>query len=425
MNFKDLEIVYKNISELQPFARNPKEHPKKQVENIAKSIEKYGWRSPLLIDFRDGSIIAGHGRVLAAKKLGVKRIPCIDGSDMTPEQIAEYRYLDNKLNESAWDMDVLVDDLPKLDFSCFDIDWELPQIIDSTEVVEDDYEVTLPEEPNAKLGDIYQLGDHRLMCGDSTSVTDLEKLMGGSGYLADMVCTDPPYNMGYQGAGNAKDRASKRIMNDKMPDDKFEEFLTSAYSTMYCGMKDGASLYAFYKELGTGVFITALEKAGLTFKQEIIWVKNQLVIGGSKYQSMYEPCVFACKGKQVKNWNAGRKERSVIESIDLMSEDELRKAIRELTEQEETDVIRERKPLKNDLPPTMKPIKLLAKLIKNSSKKGEVVLDMFGGSGSTLIACEQLERKCRVMELDPKYVDVIIARWEDFTGKKAVLLSGN
>lgn len=414
-----MKITNLPISSITPYERNTKKHDATQIANVAESVKQYRFVQPIVID-KDNVVVIGHCRLLAAKKLGMKEVPCVCVDDLTEEQVKALRIVDNKSNESEWDMDFLADELAEIDLSAFDFDFGIKEE-ENAEVVEDNFEAELPEEPNAKLGDIYQLGNHRLMCGDSTSVTDLEKLLG-EGNLADMVCTDPPYNMGYEGAGNTRDRESKRIMNDKMPDDKFEEFLTAAYSTMYCGMKDGASLYAFYKELGTGVFITALEKAGLTFKQEIIWVKNQLVLGGSKYQSMYEPCVFACKGK-VKNWNAGRKERSVIESIDLMNEDELRNAIHELTEQEETDVIRERKPLKNDLHPTMKPIKLLAKLIKNSSKNGEVVLDMFGGSGSTLIACEQLGRKCRVMELDPKYVDVIIQRWEDFTGGKAVLLN--
>lgn len=326
--------------------------------------------------------------------------------------------------KAEWDFDLLseeLDDLFDFDMSVFGFEDE-PEDEESAEVVEDDFEAELPEEPKAKHGDIYQLGKHRLMCGDSTSVDDLNKLLNGQ--RADCVVTDPPYNMNYEGAGNTKDRKSKRIMNDKMSDADFEKFLTSVYETMQTGMKDGASFYVFYKELGSGVFITALDNAGLTFKQELIWVKNQLVLGGSKYQSMYEPCLFGCKGKRITNWNAGRKERSVIESVDLMNEDELKKAIRELTEHEPTDIIRENKPLKNDLHPTMKPIKLLAKFIKNSSKQGENILDLFGGSGSTLMACEQLDRSCYAMELDPKYVDVIIQRWEQFTGQKAVLLNG-
>ena len=296
---------------------------------------------------------------------------------------------------------------------------------DSGEAEEDNFEVELPEEPKAKQGDIYQLGNHRLMCGDSTSVTDLDKLLNGN--LADCVCTDPPYNMRYEGAGGTADskRKKNRILNDKMPEAEFKKFMTDVYKTMFCGMKDGASCYVFYKEMGEGTFITSMKEAGITFKQELIWVKNQLVLGGSKYQNMYEPCLLGCKGKSIKFWYGARKQRSVIESIDLMTEEELREAIREITEEETVDIIRERKPLKNDVHPTMKPIKLIAKLLRNSTVDGDNVLDLFGGSGSTLIACEQLNRNCFMMELDPKYVDVIIARWEKFTGQKAVLLNGN
>lgn len=263
---------------------------------------------------------------------------------------------------------------------------------------------------------------HRLICGDATLLSDVTKLIGDM--EIDLVVTDPPYNMGYEGAGNTKDRKSKKIMNDKMPEDKFEQFLKDVYTSYYTTMKDGASIYVFYKELGSGVFMRAMREAGLTFKQELIWVKNQLVLGGSKYQSMYEPCLMGCKGKSIKKWNGKRKQRSVIEHIDLMSEDELRESLLKLLHENETDIIRENKPLKNDLHPTMKPIKLLARLIQNSSNKGDAVLDLFGGSGSTLIACEQLGRVCYTSELDPRFVDVIIERYETFTGKKAVLLNG-
>ena len=244
------------------------------------------------------------------------------------------------------------------------------------------------------------------------------------GAQADLVVTDPPYNMAYEGAGNTKDRKSKRILNDKMSEEDFEKFLHDVYVSYFMMMKDGASIYVFYKELGSGVFMRAMRDAGLTYKQELIWVKNQLVLGGSKYQSMYEPCLLGCKGKSIKIWNGKRKQRSVIENVDLMDAVQLKNALLEILHETETDIIRENKPLKNDLHPTMKPIKLLAKLIQNSSNKGDVVLDLFWGSGSTLIACEQLGRSCYTSELDPRYVDVIIQRYESFTGKKAVLLNG-
>ena len=289
------------------------------------------------------------------------------------------------------------------------------------DIVEDDFDTTPPEQPKAKRGDVYQLGRHRLMCGDSTSITDVDNLRAGMSI--DLVVTDPPYNMGYEGAGNTRDRAGKRIMNDKMPEPEFEDFLRSVYACYYCSMADGASIYVFYKELGTGVFITAMKDSGLTYKQELVWVKNQIVLGGSKYQSMYEPFLMGCKGKSIGKWNGARKQRSVIESIDLMGEDALRQAIRELLEAETTDVLREQKQRVNDLHPTMKPVRLIARLILNSSDKGDSVMDLFGGSGTTLIAAEQTGRTAYLMELDPKYVDVIIARWEAFTGEKAVLLN--
>lgn len=306
-------------------------------------------------------------------------------------------------------------DMTNFGFDSFDEDEDDEPI----EIVEDE----VPEEVENRcvLGDIWQLGDHRLLCGDSTSIDQVERLMDGS--AADLVVTDPPYNMAYEGAGNSKDRASKRILNDNMSDEKFKEFLDDVYTCYWTFMKDGASIYVFYKELGGGVFITEMSASGLTFKQELIWVKNQLVLGGSKYQSMYEPCLMGCKGKSIKKWNGGRKQHSVIEMIDFMDEDELRAVIKDLLADEEPDIIRERKNLVNDLHPTMKPIRLLAKFIENSSDKGDVVMDLFGGSGSTLIACEQLRRRCYMAELDPHYCDVIIQRWENFTGETAVLLN--
>ncbi len=229
--------------------------------------------------------------------------------------------------------------------------------------------------------------------------------------------------MAYEGAGKTPKakREGNKILNDKLSDEDFKEFLAGFYACVFFALNDEATFYVFYKELGKGVFISELEKSGLTFKQELIWVKNQIVLGGSRYQNMYEPILFGYKGKTPATWNGKRNQTSVIEDINLMNEIELREALRELIATLETDVVRERKPLRNDLHPTMKPIKLLAKLIRNSSNTSDIVLDFFGGSGSTMMACEQLGRKCYSMELDPKYCDVIVKRWETMTGKKAIL----
>lgn len=415
------------IGELVPYEKNAKIHGAEQVELIAKSIKEFGFLNPILID-KGKNIIAGHGRLMAAKKLGMQSVPCIYVEGLSEEQYRAYVLADNRLTElGEWNMELVNEELEFLNGMDFDISltgFELePEVKTPLEIVEDDFDAELPAEPKAKVGDIYQLGNHRLMCGDSTSIIDLDQLLAGT--LVECVCTDPPYNMAYEGAGNTPDskRKHNRILNDKMSPEEFKKFLTDVYKTMYCGMQDGASCYVFYKEMGQGTFIQCMSDGGINYKQELVWVKNQLVLGGSKYQSMYEPCLFGCKGNAVKYWYGNRTQRSVIETIDLMTETELRDAIRALTESEPVDVIRERKPLVNDLHPTMKPIKLLAKLISNSTEEGHSVLDLFGGSGSTLMACEQLGRNCYMMELDPKYVDVIIQRWEEFTGKKAVLIN--
>lgn len=419
-----IQVLDLRVTDLKAYENNPRNNDE-AVGPVAESIKQFGFKVPIVID-KDNVIIAGHTRLKAAKKLGLETVPCIVADDLTDEQVRAFRLADNKVGELAeWNIELLEGELELLsDFAMNDFGFELlVEEVPAEEIHEDDYEIELPVEPIAKLGDVYQLGKHRLICGDCTNQTHIDLLMQGE--LADLVVTDPPYNMAYEGAGNTKEskRKKNRILNDKMSDDAFDHFLTDVYTSLYSVMKDGASFYVFYKELGLGVFLTALKKAGLTYKQELIWVKNQIVLGGSKYQSMYEPCLFGCKGKRIANWYAGRKERSVMEHLDLMNENELRKTLREILHEEETDIIRVDKNKVNDLHPTMKPIKLLSKLIGNSSKVNDVVVDFFGGSGSTLITCEQMNRRCFMSELDPKYVDVIIDRWEKLTGEKAVLLN--
>lgn len=417
-----MEIREAEIGSLKPYPKNAKQHDAKQIANVANSIKRFGWQQPLVIDDA-GVVVIGHCRLLAAKKLGLKTVPVTVASGLTEDEIRELRIADNKTNESPWDFELLQEDLEGLEFEGFEFDFDRFSDDEKVEISEDGYDKPLPDEPKSNLGEVYQLGMHRLICGDCRDIAAMDALMDGA--KADLVVTDPPYNMAYEGAGNTRDRDAKRIMNDSMPEKEFEQFLQDAYGTYSMLMKDGASIYVFYKELGNGVFMRKMRDAGLTYKQELIWVKSQLVLGGSKYQSMYEPCLMGCKGKSIKIWNGGRTQRSVIEDIDFMGEEELRSAIKDLlAERDDLDVIREKKQIKNDLHPTMKPIRLLAKMIQNSSCKNDVVADLFDGSGSTLIACEQLGRRCYMSELDPRYVDVIIDRWETFTGGKAVLLNG-
>lgn len=415
-----LVIEYHDPRELVPYENNARHHEEADINAIRKSIHDYGFNDPIGIWSDKLIIVEGHGRQLAAIEEGLTEVPCIRLDHMDEEQRRAYALAHNRSAElSAWDFEKL--DLELAGITAFDMSAFLFETNDASEVVEDDYEVIPPEEPKAKLGDIYQLGRHRLMCGDSTSFGDVQKLMDGA--EADLVVTDPPYNMGYHGAGRTRDRDSKRIMNDKLPNEKFRHFLQEVFNNYYAVMKEGASIYVFYKELGEGVFLLTFQDSGLIFKQILAWVKNQPVLGGAKYQHMYEPCIFGCKDK-IKVWNGKRKQKSVIESVDVMTPDDMKAAIRELTELDEMDVLRERKPLVNDIHPTMKPVRLIDRLIKNSSKEGDIVLDLFGGSGTTIIACEQDGRGGYCMELDPRFVDVIIDRWESLTGKKAVLVNG-
>ena len=293
----------------------------------------------------------------------------------------------------------------------------------SSGTVEDDnFEIEPPEEPKAKKGDIYQLGNHRLMCGDSTSIDDVEKLMNG--VKADMLLTDPPYNVNYEGSAG-------KIMNDKMDNDSFRQFLRDAFTTADVVMNDGAVFYIWHADSEGYNFRGACFDVGWKVRQCLIWVKNSLVLGRQDYQWKHEPCLYGWKDG-THYWNGGRKERTTITSFDIFelrdkNKEELLMFIEEYccdNEDCETTIIYEKRPNKNAEHPTMKPVKLLARAINNSSKNNDNVLDVFGGSGSTLIACEQLGRNCYMMELDPKFVDVIIERWEKFTGQNAVLING-
>lgn len=410
----------RKVKDLTPNPDNPRVITKETLKGLKRSMETNGYADRIIIE-KNGQILSGHARWCLFKdqdpEQEIEVLVC--DQDLTPDQ--RRRALIG-LNAQGGEINIEEFQMKFSDIAeeyGFRIDLADP---DDTKEVE---EVDVPDEekiePRAKPGDIYQLGNHRLMCGSATDIADIDKLMDGE--RADLVVTDPPYNMNYTGAGNTSKENRKGIMNDHMPEEEFKEFLTNAYKGMFHAMKPGASCYVFYKEMGHGTFITSMEDAGLVYKQELIWVKNQLVLGGSKYQSIYEPFLFGIKAGGEITWNGGRKQTATIEQIDLMSIEDVRKAYKELQDSICTDILREDKTKKNDLHPTMKSIKLLARLIRNSSNKGQIVLDLFGGSGSTLMACEQVGRACYTTELDPKYVDVIIARWEQYTGQKATKIN--
>ena len=384
-----MEIVQVSLTDIKPYKNNAKKHPQEQVDNVAESIRTLGWRQPIVLD-KDGVIIIGHGRFLAAKKLGLETVPCHYALDLTNEQVKKLRLLDNKLNESEWDFDLLKLDAKGLDFSEYSLDWGFDEEDEETVVEKDDVpEVNEKEPPITQVGDIWKLGNHRLMCGDSTNPHTVEKLMGGG--MADLLVTDPPYNVEYEG----KTEEALTIENDAMSSEEFRSFLTKAFKCAFDNIKQGAAFYVWYASREHINFESALNDVGLTVREQLIWVKNSLVLSRQDYHWRHEPCLYGWKEGAAHKWYSDRTQTTVLQF---------------------------NRPTQNREHPTMKPIDLIAYLVNNSSKKNDIVLDLFGGSGSTLIACEQLGRKCYTMELDERYCDVIIKRWETLTGKKAVKL---
>ena len=395
MEVTQIELLL--VSSLIPYARNSRTHSDEQVTQIAASIREFGFTNPVLID-ANGTIIAGHGRVLAAKKLGLIEVPCLRLGHLTPSQIRAYVIADNKIALNAgWDDEMLRAELLTLQEEGFNTDLtgfsddELNALL-TVETVEgetDPDEVPEPPvEPITKLGDIWILGNHRLMCGDSTSIDSVNRLMGGE--HANLLLTDPPYNVAYEG----KTEDALTIQNDSMGNESFAQFLRDAYSTADTVMKEGAVFYIWHAPSEVYNFSKAVFEVGWKLRQCLIWNKNALILGRQDYHWKHEPCLYGWKEGAAHYWGSDRTQTTVLDF---------------------------NKPRRNGEHPTMKPVELFEYQIKNSSKPLDVVLDLFGGSGTTAIACEKTGRKARLMELDPKYCDVIVKRWEDFTGKKARL----
>lgn len=399
-----MQIITKKLEELRPYKNNPRKNDH-AVDAVANSIKEFGFKVPLVID-NNGEIIAGHTRYKAAKKLKMKEIPCIVADDLTEEQIRAFRIADNKVGELAdWDFETLnieLDEITDIDMEQFGFDLDIPG--EEREVVEDDFDATPPEEPVARFGQIYKLGRHRLMCGDSTDPECVKKLMDGE--KADLVFTDPPYNVNYASKNkflnkiDNGNRIQDDIENDNYDSDEevCEKLWKPAFRNMRDNAKDYCSIYVTMPQGGAHMMMM-MEAAseGWKVKHELIWVKNNHVLGRTDYFYKHEPIMFGW-AETHKFYGKGQFNKSVWE-ID--------------------------KPAKSDLHPTMKPIRLIENAILNSSAENDCVMDLFGGSGSTLIACEQLNRTCYMMEYEPHYIDVIIKRWEDFTGEKAELIEGD
>lgn len=394
-----MKVQNVSIDKIKPYENNPRDN-EAGVDAVANSIDEFGWQQPIVVD-KDNVIIVGHTRYKAAKKLGMKEVPVVVADKLSEEQVKAYRLADNKTGElTDWDdglLDSELDDILNIDMSDFGFDIDMPDDEDN-EAKEDDFDEEPPAKPKSKLGQIYQLGRHRLMCGDSTKPEDVKKLVGG--VKCDLLLTDPPYNVDYSSKDYGWDKASKtrkynQISNDKMTPDEFYEFLLSVFKNAKDNLKTGASFYIWFSDLATVEFNNAANEAGLLVKETLIWEKNNIVLGRQDYQHKHEPCLYGWVEGGSHSWYSDRKQTTVMHFD---------------------------KPQRSDLHPTMKPVALFDYQIKNSTKSGDTVLDLFGGSGTTIMACEQDGRNACVMEYDPKYVDVIIKRWEDFTGKKAKLI---
>ena len=402
---QNLKIEYIPIEDIKPYENNCKQHPAEQIQQIKNSILEFGFNDPLAL-WHD-TIVEGHGRLLAAQELGYKELPIIRLDDLSDEQRKAYCLAHNKLTmNSDFDLDVLsaeLDSITDIDMSDFGFELDFDND-EPAEVVEDDYNEEPPAEPKSKLGDIYQLGRHRLMCGDSTKAEDMSALMGED--KADMVFTDPPYNVAI-GSKNAflnsvqkAGHCCEDIANDKgMSDEEIGETLwLPAFERMRENSKDCCNIYVTMPQGGTHMMMMMMMmKAGWQVKHELMWEKNSptFSMGRLDYDYQHEPICYG--------WN---------KSHVFYGKGEQNKSIWKFD-----------KPRKCDLHPTMKPIPLVVNALLNSSKENDIILDAFGGSGTTIMACEQTKRNARLMEFDPKYVDVIIDRWEKFTGQKAVKLN--
>jgi DNA modification methylase len=391
-----LNIQQRAVTDLIPYIANSRTHSDAQVAQIAASIKEFGWTNPILVS-GDDSIIAGHGRLMAARKLGMEEVPVIVLDHLSKAQQRALVIADNQLALNAgWNMDMLKAEIEDLQLDDFDLnilgfdDKFLDGLLEpepTAGLTDEDAVPEVPETPKTVLGDVWVLGNHRLMCGDSTSIDALEKLTEGN--LVDMWLTDPPYNVAYEGGTKEK----LTIQNDSMGDGDFRQFLRDAYVAADAVMKAGAVFYIWHADSEGYNFRGAAKDAGWQVRQCLVWKKSSLVMGRQDYHWQHEPCLYGWKEGAAHLWATDRKQTTILEF---------------------------NKPSRNGEHPTMKPVELFEYQMLNNTKGADLVLDSFGGSGTTIIAAEKHGRYGRLMELDPKYCDVIIKRWQDFTGKQAV-----
>lgn len=420
-----MQIYDKPLGWLTPYENNPRNNDE-AVEPVANSISEFGFKVPIVAT-PDGEIINGHTRWKAAKKLKLKTVPVIIADDLTEEQVRAFRLADNKVAEIAqWDIELLLSEIESVDnldmtlFGFTDSDYTLDDFEDEetgTDISEDEIESEGDSVSSVEYGDIYQLGRHRLMCGDSTSAGDMKELVNGE--KIDLYVTDPPYNVAYEG----KTEEAMTIQNDSMDDASFRKFLRDAFEVADQHLKPGGAFYIWHADSEGLNFRAAVKETGGLLKQNLVWVKNSIVLGRQDYQWKHEPCLYGWKDGASHYFIDNRSLATVIEedeeNLKEMTKGELISYIKTMQENSPTSIFYEDKPVRSDIHPTMKPLKLIARCVLNSSKKGERVLDSFNGGGSTLMVCEKTERIYYGMELDPVYVERTIKRWEEETGLKA------
>lgn len=445
------EVRLVAVDALLPYARNSRNHDKAQVAAIARSMKEVGFTNPLLI--ADGGILAGHGRLMAAKSIGLSRVPCIDLSHLSEPQRRALVIADNRLAEMAsWDLEMLkleTDDLRALGL---DLEAEtgfaeedLAKLFEGLEEPEKgegkDPEAVppAPDVPHSRLGDIWQCGPHRIACGDCADHAVIDALMQGE--MADLCVTDPPYNVDIGGKNKMLDRAdggnrskSGSINNDKMDDAEFRKMLTGWYATMFDVMKPGAPIYVAHADTEGMNFRNAFAEAGFKLSGCLIWRKNIMVLGRSDYQWLHEPILYGWKPGAAHRWYGGRKRTTILEYGEQGPVRQLADGRWAITVGDNTlivdgqatleevpgSVIFHEKPARSELHPTTKPVGLWEKLMKPSSRPGDIVIDWFSGSGTTMIAADRMGLIARVCDLDPKFVDVAVRRWEMLTGRRAV-----
>lgn len=429
-----MNITERNITDIKPYDNNPRNNDA-AVTPVMNSIREFGFKVPIVID-KDGIIIAGHTRYRAALELKLKKVPCVVAEDLTDQQVKAFRLADNKVSEfAAWDMSKLnieLEGIYDLEMDAFGFDMDIPSPGDDDDDLSDEDEEVKPV--ITQPGDVWILGDHKLVCGDSTLIETANAIMGEE--QADMVFTDPPYNVAYE--GKTADRLT--IENDDMSDEEFDSFLFNVFSVIHEKLKAGGAYYICHADSYGESFRKNVRLSGLLLKQCLVWIKNVFVMGRQDYQWKHEPILYGWKPGASHNFYGGRNKSTVIDDAKLLEAVPVDGGymisftndldtitikvpsfeVESVTSTSEDTIWRIDKPSRNAEHPTMKPIALCERGIINSSKPGDIVFEPFGGSGSTLIACENLKRKCRCIELDPRFCDVIVERYIKHTGNENV-----